>query len=109
MAVAAITFDFWCTLFGDSAEVADRRRQVRIDALTKATGVTEEAAKAAHKKAADVFMRHHVEEQCTLGPPEALAIMTEACGVTLPSRLSPPWRPGCAGSGCLRRKFPHPR
>jgi putative hydrolase of the HAD superfamily len=83
MAVGAITFDFWCTLFGDSTEVADRRRQVRIDALTKATGATEDAAKAAHKKVADVFMRHHIESQRTLGPPDALAIMAEACGVTV--------------------------
>lgn len=83
MPIKAITFDFWCTLFGDAEEPSALRRQIRIDAFAKRAGVSTEQAAEAHRHAAEAFMLHHVEKQQTLAPPDAAILMAESCGITL--------------------------
>jgi len=83
MPVKAITFDFWCTLFGDVEEHAALRRQIRIEAFVKRTGVSTELAAEAHRVAAEAFMQHHIEQQQTLAPMDAVNMMAKTCGVEL--------------------------
>lgn len=82
MAVRAITFDFWRTLFSDPREPVERR-QIRIDAVCKATGATPEAALRALLTSETEFLQHHIREQRTLGPIDAVAIVSRDLGVPI--------------------------
>lgn len=81
MAVKAITFDFWNTLFRDAN--GPPRQQMRIDAFVKATGLDEARVDAALQDVWSEFGRHHKEEQCTLGPRDAVCMAAQALNVTL--------------------------
>lgn len=81
MTVRAITFDFWCTLFRDAEK--DERQQLRIDALHQRTGAPPEAIEEALRIVWQEFSRHHIEEQRTLLPEDAVRLAAEELGVTL--------------------------
>jgi len=85
VAVRAITFDFWRTLFSDPREPVERR-QIRIDALCKATGATPEAALRALLTSESEFLQHHIRTQCTLGPIDAVAIVGRELNVSINDR-----------------------
>ncbi len=78
----AITFDFWRTLFHDP-EPPVRRREIRADALAHATGVSIERAIEALQHTEREFLEHHIREQRTLGPHDALAMVTEHLSVSI--------------------------
>ena len=80
MALRAITFDFWRTLFRD-ANVRERQR-ARVDALVAATGAPEEAAKTALNEAHMEFLRVHIMEQRTLQPHDAIPMVEKSLGLT---------------------------
>lgn len=82
MAVRAITFDFWRTLFSDPREPVERR-QIRIDALCRVTGAAPDDAKRALLLAETEFLQHHIREQRTLGPIDAVRIAERELGVTI--------------------------
>lgn len=83
MAIRAITFDFWMTLFAENNREA--RHQVRVDAFCAETGAdpqaTDEALEAAHA----TFFQVHATEQRTLAPLDAVHMVGESLGL----RLSP--------------------
>lgn len=81
MAIRAITFDFWRTLFRE-ANVPERRG-LRAAALAKTAGVSENAAKEALKGAMNEFLRIHIAEQRTLQPRDALPMLEETLGVSI--------------------------
>jgi putative hydrolase of the HAD superfamily len=85
MAVQAITFDFWCTLFRDAEK--DERQQLRVDAVHEATGAPHEAIHAALETVWREFSRHHLEEQRTLRPEDAVHLAAQELGVTLESAV----------------------
>lgn len=87
MSVRAITFDFWRTLFTDRAEPVERR-QIRVDALCRATGVAPEDAKRALLVSEAEFLQHHIREQRTLGPINAVHIVARELGVAFPSDVA---------------------
>ncbi|MDZ4859600.1 MAG: HAD family hydrolase [Candidatus Hydrogenedentes bacterium] len=74
MAVRAITFDFWRTLFRESREPVERR-QLRIDAVREHANVASETVERALHAAESEFLHHHVHQQRTLGPPDAVRIV----------------------------------
>jgi putative hydrolase of the HAD superfamily len=80
--VRAITFDFWSTLF----RIANSppRQKIRIDALTDATGTSHGRAADALREVSRVFMRHHIEEQRTLQPHDAVRVAGDFLGVPVP-------------------------
>ncbi|HRI88003.1 MAG TPA: HAD family hydrolase [Candidatus Hydrogenedentes bacterium] len=80
MAVRAITFDFWRTLFCEAREPVERR-QLRTDAVSRAAGVAPEAAEKALHVAESDFLHHHVHQQQTLGPPDAVRIVERELGI----------------------------
>lgn len=80
MPIRAITFDFWQTLFREDGHM-DARKQRRIRAFAKATGVDESLAAEAHTAATDEFLRVHMEEQRNLGPRDGVRLMAAHCGV----------------------------
>ncbi|MCC6488717.1 MAG: HAD family hydrolase [Candidatus Hydrogenedentes bacterium] len=82
MAIRAITFDFWRTLFHDACDPA-RRRRIRIDALCAAAGVTPERAEDALRRAEHDFLLHHINEKRTLGPEDAVDMTARTLGVTI--------------------------
>lgn len=82
MAIRAITFDFWRTLFHDAGDPA-RRRRIRIEALCEATGVTPERAEGALRRAEHDFLLHHISEKRTLGPADAVDMAARTLGVTI--------------------------
>ena len=79
---AAVTFDFWGTLFADIDDAPHVRTAIRVDAFTEATGLSRENVEAAHNNAGRAFMKHHIEKQETLTPRHAFDMMCEACNVT---------------------------
>jgi putative hydrolase of the HAD superfamily len=82
MAVKAVTFDFWLTLFrlaNGPARVAMRAR-----ALAEAAGVSEEEATEAMSGVNTYFFRHHMINQWTLHPDDAVRLSAAKLGVTLP-------------------------
>ncbi len=81
MAIKAITFDFWRTLFREKER--DERTRVRIDAFISATGASEDEVLPAFEKTWGEFLRHHVEHQQTLCPSDAVRLTAEALGMTL--------------------------
>ncbi|MCC6797074.1 MAG: HAD family hydrolase [Candidatus Hydrogenedentes bacterium] len=82
MAVRAITFDFWRTLFSDPREPVERR-QIRIDAVCKVTGAAPNEVHRALLTSETEFLQHHIREQCTLGPIHAVAIVSRELGVPI--------------------------
>ena len=85
MAIRAITFDFWRTLFSDPREPVERR-QIRIDALCKVTGASPGAAHRALLTSETEFLQYHIREQRTLGPIDAVAIVSRELGVQIDDR-----------------------
>lgn len=81
MPVRAITFDFWCTLFRDAEKEA--RQQVRIKALHQRTGVAAEVIEEVLRIVWQEFSRHHIEEQRTLLPEDAVRLAVEELGIML--------------------------
>jgi putative hydrolase of the HAD superfamily len=86
MPVRAITFDFWRTLFSDRAEPAERR-QIRIDAVRRATGASPHLVRQALLLAETEFLQHHIKQQCTLGPLDAVLIVERELDVVLPEKV----------------------
>lgn len=82
MAIRAITFDFWRTLFRDVGDPA-RRRRIRIDALSEAAGVSPARAEDALRRAEHDFLLHHITEKRTLGPADAVDMVAQMLDVTL--------------------------
>ena len=78
MSIRAITFDFWNTLFREANSAA--RQEIRISAVSKMCGVSEEEAADALKTVWVEFSRRHREEQQTLGPGDAVRMTGEALG-----------------------------
>lgn len=81
MAVRAVTFDFWCTLFRDAN--SEPRQKVRIQAFAEASGVPEDKVEAALRHVWGEFTRCHHEEQRTLGPDDAVRMTAEQLGIEL--------------------------
>lgn len=81
MAIKAITFDFWRTLFRENER--DERTRVRIDAFIEATGAPEDEVMPAFEKTWSEFLRHHIEQQQTLRPEDAVRLTAEALNITL--------------------------
>lgn len=81
MAVRAITFDFWCTLFRDANGAA--RQQLRIDAFAEATGLPVDDVEAALRVVWGEFDRHHREEQRTLEPRDAVQLAADTLGIAI--------------------------
>jgi len=81
VAIRAITFDFWATLFGDAN--GEGRKRIRGEALAAAAGVPLEAAYEALAVAFKECGRVHRAEQRTLGPRDAVHIATQYLGVQL--------------------------
>lgn len=81
MAIKAITFDFWCTLFRDAN--GEARQTIRVNALAEASGESRERAAEALTHSAREFQRHHANEQRTLDPKDAVRIAGEYLGVDL--------------------------
>jgi FMN phosphatase YigB (HAD superfamily) len=77
----AISFDFWCTLF--ALDRGLERRQIRIDALTRQTGLPKDDVAAAVRAATEELNRIHQEEHRTLGPDEAVRIASQKLGISL--------------------------
>ena len=82
MAIRAITFDFWRTLFADGVEPVERR-QIRIDALCRATGANPEAARQALLAGETEFLHHHINDQRTLNPIDAVHIVARELKVSI--------------------------
>ncbi len=81
MAIRAITFDFWMTLFEESNR--EERHQIRVDAFCDATGAHRGAVDLALQEAHDRFFRVHVNEQRTLAPADAVRMVCESIAITL--------------------------
>lgn len=81
MAIRAITFDFWRTLFRDADGI--RRQKVRSDAFAEASGKPPEIVDPALKAIWREFDRCHKEEQRTLGPQDAVRMLCQDLDVSL--------------------------
>jgi len=81
MAVRAITFDFWCTLFRDAEK--EERQQLRIEALHELSGVSRQAIDEALDIVWQEFSRHHIEEQQTPLPEDAVRMAARELGISL--------------------------
>ncbi len=81
MAIRAITFDFWRTLFRENER--DERTRVRIDAFIEATGAPEDEVLPAFEKTWGEFLRHHIEQQQTLRPEDAVRLTAGELNITL--------------------------
>ena len=76
MAIRAITFDFWMTLFEEFNRA--ERHQVRVEAFCAATGADKMAVDTALQVAHDAFFRIHAEEKRTLAPGDAVTMVCAA-------------------------------
>jgi len=81
MSIRAITFDFWNTLFRDANSAA--RRQLRVDAYARATGIPQEVVAEAVRKTFAEFDRCHRQEQRTLTPYDAVCLTSETLGIAM--------------------------
>ena len=81
MAIAAITFDFWCTLFRDANGVA--RQAMRVDAFSRLTGIEGVRVEAVLADVWRVFDRHHRQQQRTLTPMDAVQYAAVRLGIEL--------------------------
>lgn len=86
MAIRAITFDFWRTLFREAGEPLERRK-IRVNALCAAAGVSAAAAEQALATAESEFLQHHIEKQQTLTPPDAVRIVSRELATTFPPEV----------------------
>jgi putative hydrolase of the HAD superfamily len=82
MTLQAITFDFWRTLFHDPTPPL-RRRAIRAEALAHAAGVSVDQAVDALRQTEHAFLTHHINEQRTLGPADALRMVCEDLCVSI--------------------------
>ena len=82
MTLQAITFDFWRTLFYDPTPSV-RRREIRAEALVRVTGVSPEQAVDALHVTERAFLMHHMNEHRTLGPSDALRLISTMLGVQI--------------------------
>lgn len=73
MAIRAITFDFWQTLFRDVD--GDKRFRMRQDAVVALLGVTAEEAQEALQRMHKEFFRMHLEEQRNLTPADGVRLV----------------------------------
>lgn len=78
MAIQAVTFDFWRTLYRDSR--SKERHRARVAALAELGGVEPALAKAAMKHVMEEYLRIHVFEQRTLRPSDAIPILDAFLG-----------------------------
>lgn len=85
MGIRAITFDFWQTLFQD-AEGAPRRA-IRVNALVRATGVSEDRARETLDGVLEDFFRVHSTEQRTLTSMDAVSMACERLGLTVSAEV----------------------
>lgn len=81
MAVRAITFDFWMTLFEEKNR--GERHQVRVDAFSQATGAPPDEVGEALRAAHDYFFHIHSNEQRTLAPRDAVDMVCDALSIVL--------------------------
>lgn len=81
MAIRAITFDFWRTLFRHTH--SDVRRQGRIEDFCRETGADPAAADRAMAFAEAEFTRIHLGDHRTLGPDDAVRIMAGRLGIVM--------------------------
>lgn len=81
MAVRAITFDFWRTLFRDAN--SKERHRARVDALAETTGAPHAECKRAMKLVMEEFLRVHIFEQRTLTPDDAIPLFEEHLAITI--------------------------
>ena len=81
MAIRAITFDFWRTLFRDQG--APERWRLRASAAARITGAEEDAVLKALEAVNPIFQQHHIEHQETLTPLHAVRIVGDKLGVKL--------------------------
>ena len=88
MPVHAITFDFWCTLFRDPTQSRERK-QIRVNALSKATGAPPAKAAVALNAVSLEFARCHIEEQRTLDPLDAVRLAGANLGIPVPAEEVP--------------------
>lgn len=77
--VRAITFDFWMTLFRDANGA--ERQALRIAALRRHAGCTEEAARVAFAQAARQFQDYHLRYHQTLTTLDAVRMTGVFLGV----------------------------
>lgn len=76
MAIRAITFDFWRTLFWDP--VSKERFRLRAEIIARAADLPLEDAKIVMKGISSRFMEHHIEKQQTLAPRDAVEMIAQA-------------------------------
>ena len=81
MAVRAITFDFWFTLFRDAS--GEERQRKRAAALAEATGQDSDDCYDALELASQEFSRSHREDHRTLGPKDAVRLAARTLAVSL--------------------------
>ncbi len=81
MAVRAITFDFWCTLFRDAN--SEPRQKLRIQTFADASGVPADKVEDALRYVWGEFTRCHREDQRTLGADDAVRMTAERLGAEL--------------------------
>lgn len=81
MAIRAITFDFWRTLFTDAN--GEARQRLRADACHRVTGAPYPAIASAFEAAVAAFTRHHIEQQQTLAPHDCVRIVSDHLGVPI--------------------------
>jgi FMN phosphatase YigB (HAD superfamily) len=93
MAIRAITFDFWQTLFRDVD--ADKRFLVREEAVVRLSGATPEAVRAALEGMHKEFFRTHLDEQRNLTPADGVRLVCAALD----------WEPSMAEAGELADIF----
>ena len=83
MTVRAITFDFWSTLFRDAH--GEARWAARVKAAAAMTGAAPEVIEQHLKDISHDFFKHHIGEQRTLGPEDAVGMLCERLGCSLTS------------------------
>ena len=86
-AIRAITFDLWGTLFRDVNPA--ERKQLRAEAFSRATGASQASVAEALAAVGREFARHHIEEQRTLTPLDAVRMTAERVGVVVPPDAEP--------------------
>lgn len=86
MAITAITFDFWCTLFRDANGAA--RQAMRVDAFSRMTGIESTRVEAVLHDVWRVFDRYHRQQQRTLTPMDAVQYAAVRLGITLAPKVA---------------------
>lgn len=81
MAIKAITFDFWCTLFRDAN--SEPRQRMRIQAFAEAAGMPVTDIERALRLVWAEFSRCHRQDQRTLGPDDAVRLTAGQLGIEL--------------------------